>query len=165
MVRFALWTRAEIMRYAKLFTRSLSWSVLLSVAMGLGAAEAARLETPRSALTVSNGVVVRLVDRLCGETLVQVSAQEPGLCALHLLNQADLRVERAKFLVLSNSATRLESATEWSQPGSAVSCRLETRFESERSTGDILVQQEASRGAVERPPKHPTSNIQHPTPN
>ena len=64
------------------------------------------------------------------------------MSALHRLNQGDLRVEQAKLLAQSNSATRLEWAAEWEQPGKAAAGRMRTRFETEPGTGDILVQQE-----------------------
>ena len=64
------------------------------------------------------------------------------MSALHRLNQGDLRLEQAKPLPEANSATRLEWAAEWEQPGKAVAGWMRTRFESDPETGDILVQQE-----------------------
>jgi hypothetical protein len=139
------------MTLPKTITRCLRRVAFLFGMAGLPAAHAATLNTASCALTVSNGVVVGFSNRLCGEALVRASAQEAGLSALHRLNQGDLRLEQAKPLTQANSATRLEWAAEWEQPGKAVAGWMRTRFERDPETGDILVQQEgklATNGLV-----------------
>src|ERR1035437_4738430 len=130
------------MPFPKHITRNLGWVALLLGAAGLRAAQPATLDTTSCALAISKGVIVGLSNRLCGETLVRTFSQEVGLSGLYRLNQSDLRLEQAKLLPQTNSATRLEWAAEWEQPGKAVAGRMWTRFEGEPGTGDILVQQE-----------------------
>ena len=116
------------MTFSKTSTRSLAWIALLLGAVGLLVAHAATLDTASCSLVISNGVIVGLSNRLCGETLVCASsAQEAGLSALHRLNQDDLRLEHAKLLPQPNSATRLEWAAEWEQAGAAGADRSANR--------------------------------------
>jgi len=122
--------------------RLLSWIALLLAAAGLPAAQPATLETSGCVLTIGNGVIVGLSNRLSGETLVRTAGQEPGLSALHRLNQGDLWAEQATLLTNSNPAGRSEWTAEWQRPEKVVAGRMRTRFESEPGTGDILVQQE-----------------------
>ena len=130
------------MPYAKTIPRSLGFVTLLFAAAALSAAQAANLDTRTCSLTMTNGVVVGLSNRLCGETLVLGSGPETGWSALHRLNQGDLRVEQAKRLSMSNAPTRIEWTAEWEQAGAGAAGRMQTRFESEPGTGDILVRQE-----------------------
>ena len=130
------------MPFAKTIPRSLGCITLLLAVAAVPVAQAATLETTTCTLTLSNGVVVGLSNRLCGETLVLGSGQEAGWSALHRLNQGDLRLEQAKRLSMSNSPTHVEWAAEWEQPGRGAADRMRTWFEGEPPTGDILVRQE-----------------------
>jgi hypothetical protein len=123
-------------------TRKVGWIGLLLAAAASSAAESASLRTKTCSLVVSNGVIIRLTDRLSGESLVQASGQQSSLSALLCLNQSDLCLDRARLLSCSNSATGLECEAEWQPPGKQVTGRMRTRFECEPATGDILVQQE-----------------------
>ena len=130
------------MPFAKANPCSLGCITLLLAAAALSAAQAATLETKTCSLIVTNGVVVGLSNRLCGETLVLSSGPETGWSALHRLNQGDLRVEQAKRLSMSNAPTRIEWTAEWAQAGAGAADRMRIWVESEPGTGDILVQQE-----------------------
>ena len=75
------------MSFAKTIPRSLGCFALLLVAAALPAALATTLQPTTCALALSNGVVVGLSNRLCGETLVLGAGQEAGWSALHRLNR------------------------------------------------------------------------------
>ena len=140
------------MSFPKTITRNLGWLALLLGATALRAAQPATLDTASCALTINHGIIVGFSNRLCGETLMQASSgQEANLSALQCLNQSDLRLEQAKHLPQTNSATRLEWGAEWERQGKTAAAWMRTRFESEPGTGDILVQQAgqlASNGLV-----------------
>ena len=130
------------MPFAKPDLRSLGCVALLLTLATLPQAHATTLETRTCSLLMTNGVVVGLSNRLCGETLVLGSGPETGWSALHRLNQGDLRVEQAKRLSLSNSPTHVEWTAEWEQAGAGAADRMRTWVESEPGTGDLLLRQE-----------------------
>ena len=114
------------MPFAKPDLRSLGCVALLLTLATLPQAHATTLETRTCSLLMTNGVVVGLSNRLCGETLVLGSGPETGWSALHRLNQGDLRVEQAKRLSMSNSPTRVEWTAEWEQAGAGAADRMRT---------------------------------------
>ena len=67
------------MPFAKTIPCSLGCITLLLAAAALSAAQAATLETRTCSLTMTNGVVVGLSNRLCGETLVRGIRTGDGL--------------------------------------------------------------------------------------
>ena len=127
------------MSFARIIPRNLGRFTLLLAAAALTAARAATLETRTCSLIITNGVVVGLSNRLCGETLVLSGDQGAGLCAVRRLSQGELRVDQAKRVSLSDSPAGVLYSALWEQPGTGAADQMHTRFASEPATGDILV--------------------------